>query len=198
MAKENTQEAFYELDETTEELPVEETGDVGGVDTSFIDKFNKDDIAERFNIPAHILNNTIKKACSMMKSALTNYYNGTIKHFRVRYIKKTKSNVHIIESFGTQGYFSCLKFCSFVLGNSSSGIIEAASFGKYVINLGDRQKGRDSGPNIIQCPVVKNEILNAIHKINQLPKQNKTNIYGKGNTADKIIKILKSKTLNFA
>jgi len=112
--------------------------------------------------------------------------------------KKTKSNVHIIESFGTQGYFSCLKFCSFVLGNSSSGIIEAASFGKYVINLGDRQKGRDSGSNIIQCKVEKKEILNAINKIGNLPKLNKTNIYGKGNTADKIIKILKSNSVNFA
>ena len=56
-------------------------------------------------------------------------------------------------------YFSALSFCSIVLGNSSSGIIEAASFGKYVLNLGDRQKGRERGSNVIDCSIQKNKIL---------------------------------------
>ena len=43
---------------------------------------------------------------------------------------------------GRDGYFSALKNCSFLIGNTSSGIIEAASFKKFVINIGKRQEGR--------------------------------------------------------
>lgn len=103
-----------------------------------------------------------------------------------------KENVFTVESLGTQGYFSCLYHCDFILGNSSSGIIEAASFAKYVINIGDRQKGRDSGINIIHCEVEKNAIVNAIKQIKNLPLLNNKNIYGDGFTADKMISILKN------
>ncbi len=104
---------------------------------------------------------------------------------------KIKSNVISVESLGTEGYFSCLQYCAFVLGNSSSGIIEAASFGKYVLNLGNRQKGRDAGKNVINCEIETTKMLNAITFIKTLPKLNQKNIYGDGHTADKIIAILK-------
>ncbi len=106
---------------------------------------------------------------------------------------KQKSNVISVESLGTEGYFSCLHHCSFVLGNSSSGIIEASSFGKYVLNLGSRQSGRDAGKNVIHCEIEKNKILDAVKLIQTLPKLNSTNIYGDGHTADKIISILKTR-----
>lgn len=103
-----------------------------------------------------------------------------------------KSNVIIVESLGTIGYFSCLQHCDFVLGNSSSGIIEAASFGKYVINIGSRQLGRDAGENVIHCDIEKSAMLNAMQSIQKLPSLNKNNIYGDGFTADKIVTVLKS------
>jgi GDP/UDP-N,N'-diacetylbacillosamine 2-epimerase (hydrolysing) len=102
-----------------------------------------------------------------------------------------KKNVFTVESLGTRGYFSCIEFSDFLLGNSSSGIIEAASFGKYVINLGDRQKGRETGKNVIHCSFNKNDILDAIRRVKNLPAADKTNIYGDGNTSEKIISILK-------
>ncbi len=104
---------------------------------------------------------------------------------------KKYEKAFIIESFGTLGYFSCLKYCSFVLGNSSSGIVEAASFGKYVLNLGDRQKGRAAGENVIHLPISQTAILETASKINSFPKLSKNNMYGQGNTADKIIEILR-------
>lgn len=103
-----------------------------------------------------------------------------------------KKNVFTVESFGTVGYFSCLHYCNFVLGNSSSGIIEAASFGKYVINIGKRQLGRDSGDNVIHCEIEKESILHSIKSLSGLPVLSKMNIYGDGNTASKIISVLKS------
>ena len=56
--------------------------------------------------------------------------------------KENPKNFSVIESFGKMNYFSAIKNSKFLLGNSSSGIIEAASFGKYVINVGNRQSGR--------------------------------------------------------
>ncbi|MCW3070124.1 MAG: UDP-N-acetyl-D-glucosamine 2-epimerase, UDP-hydrolyzing [Bacteroidetes bacterium] len=103
-----------------------------------------------------------------------------------------KANVHAVESLGTQGYFSCIEHCAFLLGNSSSGIIEAASFGKYVINLGSRQEGREAGENVIHCAFEKEAILEAIKKIGTLPPLSKENIYGDGRTSEKIVGILKT------
>lgn len=117
---------------------------------------------------------------------------GDVIRQRLIEFKKENQNVIIVESLGTEGYFSCLGHCSFVLGNSSSGIIEAASFGKYVINLGNRQLGRDAGKNVIHCEIKKEKIIEAIESIKKLPELGHTNIYGDGSSADKIISILKT------
>ncbi|OFX37863.1 MAG: UDP-N-acetyl-D-glucosamine 2-epimerase, UDP-hydrolysing [Bacteroidetes bacterium GWA2_32_17] len=102
-----------------------------------------------------------------------------------------KKHVILVESFGMKGYLSCMKYCSFLLGNTSSGFVEAAFFPKYVINIGDRQKGRILTPNIYSLHVSKEIILKTVNDIEQLPSQQNVNIYGDGNAADKIIHILK-------
>ena len=55
---------------------------------------------------------------------------------------KSRNNVYFTLSLGLKRYFSALKYASFMLGNSSSGIIEGPSFGIPTINIGNRQKGR--------------------------------------------------------
>lgn len=101
-------------------------------------------------------------------------------------------NIKIIESFGMLGYLSCMKHCSFLLGNTSSGFVEATFFPKYVINLGDRQKGRIETDNILTTPITKVDILKTVHKIENAKPLKNLNVYGEGNTADQIIIILKS------
>jgi GDP/UDP-N,N'-diacetylbacillosamine 2-epimerase (hydrolysing) len=96
---------------------------------------------------------------------------------------KNKKNVYTVESLGTIGYFSCIHHCDFMIGNSSSGIVEAASFGKYVINLGDRQKGRETGKNVIHCAIEQHAISKAIKSIPAFPLLDKTNIYGDGKSS---------------
>ncbi len=96
-----------------------------------------------------------------------------------------------IESLGTLGYFSCLKNCSFIMGNSSSGIIEAASFGKYVINLGNRQNGRERSKNVIDSPVEYGKMKKAIIAINADLKWKGKNVYDGRDSASAIIKKLK-------
>lgn len=99
-------------------------------------------------------------------------------------------HVSMVENLGSAGYLGAMKACGFMLGNTSSGIIEAASLGKYVIDLGDRQKGRAHGDNVIHCSIEKNAILNAIKKVEQLPELGNENIYYQGGAADQIIQHL--------
>ena len=80
-----------------------------------------------------------------------------------------------------------------MLGNTSSGFVEAAFFPKYVINLGNRQKGRIITKNIINCEIKKDKILSAIKQIEKNPVIENVNIYGDGTTAKQIVKILKTK-----
>lgn len=108
----------------------------------------------------------------------------------LREFAEGRIDTHLVESFGTEGYFACMNLCSFLLGNSSSGIVEAASFGKYVINVGQRQGGRLSGPNVLHCPADAGRILQCAAEIRAAHPAGKKNIYGNGKTAGQIMTIL--------
>jgi GDP/UDP-N,N'-diacetylbacillosamine 2-epimerase (hydrolysing) len=101
------------------------------------------------------------------------------------------NKVLCIENFGKENYFSAMYYCKFLLGNSSSGILEAATFGKYVINVGDRQKGRLQSKNVLNSIFSSENILEktliALNKRNY----DLENIYLKNGTADRIISVLK-------
>lgn len=101
------------------------------------------------------------------------------------------SNAIAVESFGTIGYLSCMKHCSFMLGNTSSGFVEASYFPKYVINLGQRQEGRIISKNINNCPLEKEAIKKYINDFAKVQLPQNIDIYGDGNTAPKIVSILK-------
>jgi GDP/UDP-N,N'-diacetylbacillosamine 2-epimerase (hydrolysing) len=96
-----------------------------------------------------------------------------------------------IESFGTIGYLTCMKHCEFMLGNTSSGFVEASFFPKFVINLGDRQKGRIETPNIYNTEITKQEILKTVKKIEKTILPDNCNIYGNGDASNKIVDFLK-------
>jgi GDP/UDP-N,N'-diacetylbacillosamine 2-epimerase (hydrolysing) len=97
----------------------------------------------------------------------------------------------LAENLGTRGYFTAMARCAFILGNSSSGIIEAASFGKRVINLGDRQKNREAGPNVMHVPFNRDKLQQAMIRITELPNSGKENIYFRGGASLKIVEVLK-------
>lgn len=104
------------------------------------------------------------------------------------------SKVFLIENLGSKSYFTAMKYCSLLLGNTSSGIIEAASFGKYVINLGDRQKGRAAGNNVIQTEIISKAIIDAVNEIETQQNPGNKNIYWNGGATNRIIEKLKSIT----
>lgn len=108
----------------------------------------------------------------------------------IDFVNQNKNAVSV-ESFGTVGYLSCMKHCEFMLGNTSSGFVEASYFPKHVINIGERQKGRIITSNIVNIPIDKVDILKAVKKIESKPIPSKNNLYGDGNSSEKILEILK-------
>ena len=103
--------------------------------------------------------------------------------------KENSNSIFLIENFGTQSYFTCMRYCDFLLGNTSSGIIEAASFNKYVIDIGDRQKGRLCGENVIHVPFDSQQIIASAQKISGLRYEGK-NVYARGLAAPIIVEAL--------
>lgn len=101
------------------------------------------------------------------------------------------NRVILIENFGKVNYFSAMYYSKLLVGNTSSGIIEAASFGKYVINVGNRQKGRAQSKNIFDADFNSSDILFKINKAIKSVNFTGENIYFKTETANNIIKVIK-------
>ena len=89
------------------------------------------------------------------------------------YILKNNEKAIVFTSLGQLRYLSVMKYCDVIVGNSSSGIIEAPMFGKPTVNIGDRQKGRIQKKTIINCKPQKGEVKKAIQ--NALSEQFKMN-----------------------
>ncbi len=70
----------------------------------------------------------------------------------------------LVESFGAAGFFTCMSLAAAMAGNSSSGIIEAASFELPVVNVGKRQCGRLRARNVIDCGDSRTEIVAALRR----------------------------------
>tara|TARA_R110002072_G_scaffold20688_2_gene74823 strand:+ start:24924 stop:26072 length:1149 start_codon:yes stop_codon:yes gene_type:complete len=110
-----------------------------------------------------------------------------------KYQASFPNKITLVESFGKTNYFSALKHCEFVLGNSSSGIIEAASFGKYVINVGERQKGRLQSGNCINVEFNSQDISSALRKLIDNPATfSGENKYVKTDTVQKVLSTIRS------
>lgn len=107
---------------------------------------------------------------------------------------KKYSNWLVVSSLGVVRYLSAMKYAKLVIGNSSSGIIEAPSIGVPTINIGDRQKGRMCAESIINCAPQKEQIVSAIEKglgdLFQKKAKNVKSPFGDGTTSKQIEKIV--------
>lgn len=103
---------------------------------------------------------------------------------------KKPENIFLIQSFGKLNYFSALNSCKMVIGNSSSGLIEAASFNKYTLNIGNRQLGRVRNKNVIDVDFDKNQIIDNFEKILNNDFYEGDNIYNTEFKFEEILNIL--------
>ena len=115
------------------------------------------------------------------------------------YVSRNTHKSIAFVSLGQSRYMSALKHFDAVVGNSSSGLLEAPSFKIGTVNIGDRQKGRIKANSVIDCLANKREIKKAIDKIYskefQTLLKNVKNPYSGGKTSKKIVNILKKISL---
>jgi UDP-hydrolysing UDP-N-acetyl-D-glucosamine 2-epimerase len=99
--------------------------------------------------------------------------------------------IHPVESLGTERYFSLMASAAAMVGNSSSGIIEAASFGLPVVNIGSRQEGRVRGRNVIDVAGTAEAIAagldQALDPAFKADLRGMENPWGDGHAAERIV-----------
>ncbi len=111
------------------------------------------------------------------------------------YVNRNKGRAIAFTSLGMIRYLSALRYCEMVVGNSSSGVIEAPSFHIPTVNIGDRQKGRVRGKSVVDCNCIPEEIINAMHTAQIMNKndilRNEDNPYEGKNTSETILSEIK-------
>ncbi|MGZ4953923.1 MAG: UDP-N-acetylglucosamine 2-epimerase [Methylobacter sp.] len=121
---------------------------------------------------------------------------GMIEQYRQRFPERIASFV----SLGSLRYLSALKYMDAVIGNSSSGLIEAPAFKIGTINIGDRQKGRLCADSVIHCEPEVDAIVQAFNRLfsEKFQESLKTveNPYGNSGASAKIKELLKSQSLD--
>ena len=126
----------------------------------------------------------------VISKANADYGGVQINHFWEASVLTDKMRFHLFTSLGQRRYLSFMCQATGVLGNSSSGIVEAPFLGIPVVNIGNRQKGRHLCNNVIQCGRSFEEIQTAVNLMLKQPKKVDT-YYGDGHTSGIIVNKIK-------
>jgi UDP-N-acetylglucosamine 2-epimerase (non-hydrolysing)/GDP/UDP-N,N'-diacetylbacillosamine 2-epimerase (hydrolysing) len=101
----------------------------------------------------------------------------------------------MVDNLGTQDYFSFMSLAAAMVGNSSSGLVEAPSFHLPVVNIGTRQKGRVRGRNVIDVGYERSAIIEGVKRaVSREFKETLKgleNPYGSGKASDRVVETLK-------
>jgi UDP-hydrolysing UDP-N-acetyl-D-glucosamine 2-epimerase len=125
---------------------------------------------------------------------------GRIVNQAVTAFAASRANAVLVESLGTRAYFSAMRHATVMVGNSSSGIIEAASFDLPVVNVGERQAGREQSANVLnaacEAKAIRDAITHAASDAFRTECAACANIYGDGHAAPRIVDVLCTVQLN--
>ncbi|CDT44466.1 MULTISPECIES: UDP-N-acetylglucosamine 2-epimerase [Vibrio] len=117
-----------------------------------------------------------------------------------KYVAENTEKAIAFTSLGQLRYLSALQYMDAVVGNSSSGIVEAPSFKLATINIGNRQKGRVRANSTIDVSVNKADLTSALAEV-YAPEfmaslKHIVNPYGRGNSSEKVVQTLKTVELS--
>lgn len=101
------------------------------------------------------------------------------------------SNVRVITHFERSRFAAWMAACDFMIGNSSAGIIEAATFCTPVLNLGSRQNLRERSLNVVDLPLDESKIMSAVDAVLASGSVPVTNAYGNGDAGKRIVALLR-------
>lgn len=106
-----------------------------------------------------------------------------------------RENCRVFTSLGQLRYLSCIAHVDGVIGNSSSGLLEAPSFKKGTINIGDRQRGRLQAKSVINCEPDRVSIGNALQRLYaadfRASLRDVVNPYGSGGASEKVLETVR-------
>lgn len=121
--------------------------------------------------------------------------NYTIRTMLAEFVRRQPQAQHV-ETLGTRAYLTLMRNAAAVVGNSSSGIIEAASFHVPVVNIGSRQAGRVRGANVIDVSHNRDDVLRGIQQATapgfRVALGGMRNPYGDGHAAERILESLRT------
>jgi len=125
--------------------------------------------------------------------ANADYYGEQI-NLRWQEVSSQEDNLFFFSSVGQLKYLSLLSHAHFMLGNSSSGLLEAPFFGIPTVNIGGRQEGRPRSSSVTDVECDESSIVRILKEINSAPHaikmQNNENAYGNPGASKKITAIL--------
>lgn len=124
-----------------------------------------------------VLQNLLKTHNLLITNANSDAYGSYYNELFRKLQEIDKSKIKLVSALGRLNYFTTMSRCEFLLGNSSSALIESASFKKWALNIGSRQDGRIRNKNVIDAAFDHANILEGIRKINNLGLYNDGNIF---------------------
>lgn len=111
-----------------------------------------------------------------------------------------RPNIRLFRNLPRQDYLGLMKMAKVIVGNSSSGIMEAPTFGTPCVNIGRRQNGRPQACNVINTGYSKAELIKAVHKAAspafRAQAKKAVNPYGDGKASERIVRILREVQIN--
>ncbi|WP_178861211.1 UDP-N-acetylglucosamine 2-epimerase [Thiomicrorhabdus cannonii] len=136
----------------------------------------------------------VKEATVIWTGANADAEGGRINAAVAEWTARTPLKVKFVTSLGSLRYLSLMAVCDAVVGNSSSGIIEAPALGVATVNIGPRQQGRLRAPSIIDCAEDVDSISKALETAlsakHRALCRTRPSVYGQGDTAQAIVRIL--------
>ena len=146
--------------------------------------------------PWEILSFIKKPDPSRKKQNNADIYSQMISKMIKKFVKNNKKRSCFFKSMGYVKYLSTLKIVDGVIGNSSSGLLEAPTLKIGTVNIGDRQKDRLKAASVIDCRPNKNQIIRSINKIFSKKFRKKVkktrSPYGQGGAIEKSYNIIKN------
>lgn len=115
---------------------------------------------------------------------------GSAVHRMIEEYVEKKEHAAAFTSLGSLKYLSLMKQAAVVIGNSSSGIIEAPYFCVPTVDIGSRQEGRIKPKSVIHCGTAENSIQNAIHRALHGEYEKEQSPYEKEDTSEQIVSII--------
>lgn len=114
------------------------------------------------------------------------------------YEKNAPKPCVVRQNFGLDLWINLIRHCSFMIGNSSSGIIESTAANTPVVDVGSRQRGRLAGDNVVRCGFDKASIVSAAHQALKYDKEQCDQPYGDGKAAARICADIKDKLSQYS